>query len=68
LRVWINDPKNGIGSVRSAVLSAVGDAFRSSGIEFPYPQRDLHIKDAVSLKINLLEKAAIGGAESEGLS
>ena len=64
LRVWIDDPKNGIGSVRSAVLAAVGDAFHSSGIEFPYPQRDLHIKEAVPLQINLSKNARTNGIEN----
>jgi small-conductance mechanosensitive channel len=51
LRVWINDPKNGIGNVKDAVLMAVWDSFHANGIEIAFPQRDLHIKDAVPLKI-----------------
>ena len=52
LRVWINDPKNGIANVKDAVLLAVWDSFHANGIEFPFPQRDLHIKAAVPLKIS----------------
>ena len=51
LRVWINDPQNGIGSVKDAVLSEIWDSFHANGIEIAFPQRDLHIKDAVPLKI-----------------
>jgi len=51
LRIWINDPKNGIHNVKDVVLSAVWDNFHANGIEIAFPQRDLHIKDAVPLKI-----------------
>jgi small-conductance mechanosensitive channel len=51
LRVWINDPKNGIHNVKDTILSAVWDSFHANGIEIAFPQRDLHIKDAVPLKI-----------------
>lgn len=51
LRVWINDPQNGITSVKDAVLSEIWDRFHADGIEIAFPQRDLHIKDSVPLKI-----------------
>jgi small-conductance mechanosensitive channel len=43
IRAWINDPNNGIASVRSAVLLAVWDRFAAAGIRIPYPQRDVHV-------------------------
>lgn len=52
LRVWINDPKNGFGNVKDAVLLAVWDSFHANGIEIAFPQRDLHIKSAVPLQIS----------------
>ena len=52
LRVWINDPENGLSSVKSSVLLAVWDIFNTNNIEFAYPQRDLHIKSAVPLEIS----------------
>jgi len=52
LLVWINDPKNGIGNVKDAVLLAVWDSFHANGIEIAFPQRDLHIKSAVPLQIS----------------
>jgi small-conductance mechanosensitive channel len=51
LRAWIDDPKNGIGNVKDAVLLAVWDSFHTNGIEIAFPQRDLHLKSAVPLKI-----------------
>jgi len=52
LRIWIDDPKNGINNVKDAVLMAVWDSFRTNGIEFAFPQRDLHIKSGVTLEIS----------------
>jgi len=44
LRMWIGDPENGIGSVKSVVLLKIWDSFKENNIEIPFPQRDLHIK------------------------
>ena len=44
LRFWIADAHNGVQNVKSAVLLRVWDMFRESGIEIPYPQRDLHLR------------------------
>ena len=52
LRAWIDDPKNGIANVKDAVLMAVWDSFHANGIEIAFPQRDLHLKSAVPLKIS----------------
>ena len=51
LRVWIDDPKNGIENVKNAVLLKIWDSYHANGIEIAFPQRDLHIKSAVPLKI-----------------
>jgi small-conductance mechanosensitive channel len=45
LRMWIQDPQNGVRNVKSDVFLKVWDKFHENGIEFPYPQRDLHIVD-----------------------
>jgi len=52
LRIWIDDPKNGIENVKDAVLMAVWDSFCANGIEIAFPQRDLHIKSAVPFEIS----------------
>jgi small-conductance mechanosensitive channel len=44
LQVWINDPQNGIDTVKSDLYWGFWQRFREHGIEMPYPQRDLHIK------------------------
>ncbi len=44
LRIWLNDPQNGIGNVSSEVLLRVWDNYQAGGIHFPYPQRDIHIR------------------------
>ncbi|WP_203292610.1 mechanosensitive ion channel family protein [Maricaulis parjimensis] len=45
LRFWISDPQNGLANVRSEVLIAIWEAFHENGVEFPYPQVDVHLKD-----------------------
>ncbi|MHB1213997.1 MAG: mechanosensitive ion channel family protein [Thiobacillus sp.] len=47
LRVWIQDPEAGLGSVRSDVNLAIWRAFKAAGIVIPYPQRDLHIRSGL---------------------
>ncbi len=51
LRIWIADPSNGIGSVRSAVLLKVWDTLKEHNIEIPFPQRDLHIRSSETLHV-----------------
>jgi small-conductance mechanosensitive channel len=43
LRIWIADAQNGVQNVKSAVLLNVWDKFQASGIQIPYPQRDVHL-------------------------
>jgi small-conductance mechanosensitive channel len=42
VRFWIDDPRQGIGRVKSNVYQAIWDIFHANGIEIPFPQRDLH--------------------------
>lgn len=46
LRVWISDPENGIGNVRTDINLAIWRAFKAAGITIPYPQRDVYIRSA----------------------
>jgi small-conductance mechanosensitive channel len=57
LRFWIRDPNDGLGTVRSAVMLAIWDAFKRDGIEFPFPQRDMNLKDPVRV---VVERGADG--------
>jgi small-conductance mechanosensitive channel len=45
LRFWINDPRNGTSNVRSQVMLNIWDLYRQHGIEIPFPQRDLTIRN-----------------------
>jgi len=49
LRIWILDPENGLGGVRSEVNLAIWRAFKQAGITIPFPQRDVHIRTASAL-------------------
>ena len=44
IMVWIMDPEDGVGNVRSAVLNRVWLLFKAADIEIPFPQRDIHIR------------------------
>lgn len=44
LRVWINDPQNGLGKVKSDLNWGIWKAFREHGIEMPFPQREVHLR------------------------
>ncbi len=44
IRIWIDDPYNGVSNVKSMVLLGVWDRFHQHGIEIPFPQRDLHLR------------------------
>jgi len=48
LRVWIADPENGIGVVRTDINLAIWRAFKAAGITIPFPQRDLNIRSVAA--------------------
>jgi len=54
VRFWIRDPQNGVNNVTSEVLLAIWDAFNEHGIEFPFPQRDIHIVAGEPVKIRMM--------------
>lgn len=45
LRMWINDPQNGVRNVASEVLLEILKDFRKEGVKLPFPQRVVHIKN-----------------------
>lgn len=49
IHCWINDPEEGVGNVRSDVLKHLWALFREHGIEIPFPQRDLHLRQSETL-------------------
>ncbi|MGB8992835.1 MAG: mechanosensitive ion channel domain-containing protein [Desulfobaccales bacterium] len=56
LRVWLNDPQNGVGSLKSDLLWGIWQRFREHGIELPFPQRDLHLKSIPEVRIRTSPK------------
>lgn len=44
IHVWIRDPEQGIGNIKSEVLKALWIKFKEAGIEIPFPQRDLNFR------------------------
>ncbi len=47
---WINDPENGIAAIRSAVLKNAWHLFRERGVEIPFPQQDVHLRESDGLR------------------
>ena len=53
LRMWIEDPQNGVRNVASEVLLEMWRQFKAEGINLPYPQRVIHFADKEALKDKL---------------
>ena len=51
LRIWIDDPKNGIINVRSDVLLAMWEKYRAHGIRTPLGHRDIFIKSGSEISV-----------------
>ncbi len=49
LRFWVNDPREGTSNVKSEVRLRVWDSYHEAGIEFPFPQRDLTLRNPEAL-------------------
>lgn len=45
IRFWITDPEEGVSGVRSEVLKRVWHLFKEHGIELPFPQLDVYLRD-----------------------
>ncbi|MDG2004516.1 MAG: mechanosensitive ion channel [Novosphingobium sp.] len=45
IRIWITDPEDGISNVRSEVLKRLWVLFKDNGVEIPFPQRDINLRD-----------------------
>ena len=54
LRFWIRDAENGVSNISSEVLLEILESFRENGIEFPFPQRDVHLssKDPIHVVVD----------------
>ncbi len=47
LDIWIDDPDQGMAALRSDLYNAIWKAFRSAGIEIPFPQREVRVLGTV---------------------
>ncbi len=52
LRVWIEDPQNGVSNMKSEIYLRIIDLFDENDIQFPYPQRDIHVKGPVQVQMD----------------
>lgn len=59
LRIWINDPQNGVANVKSDVYLCLLDKLKAAGIEIPFDQSDLHVREAVAVRV--LDRSANEG-------
>ncbi len=50
IHCWIDDPEEGVGNVRSAVLKKLWWLFKENGVEIPFPQRDIHLRSSDQLE------------------
>ena len=48
LAVWINDPENGQGNLKSALYLGIWRAFQANGIKIPYPQHEVRLIDSAA--------------------
>jgi small-conductance mechanosensitive channel len=46
LAVWIDDPENGQGNLKSALNIGIWKAFQANGIKIPFPQREVRLLGA----------------------
>jgi len=48
LAVWINDPENGQGNLKSELYLGLWRAFQAHGIKIPYPQQEVRLIDSAA--------------------
>jgi small-conductance mechanosensitive channel len=44
LRVWMTDPQEGVGNIKSDINLAIWRGFKEAGITIPFPQRDVNLR------------------------
>lgn len=49
IQCWIQDPEDGVGNVRSAVLKKLWWLFKEHEVEIPFPQQDIHLRSSDQL-------------------
>lgn len=51
LRIWLKDPRSGLSNIKNEILLRIWDLYNENEIEFPFPQRELHVAKPVPVKI-----------------
>jgi len=51
LRIWIEDAEKGLSNIKSDIYIRIWDLFHENGIEFPYPHRDIQVKNAIPVRL-----------------
>ncbi|MEZ5691379.1 MAG: mechanosensitive ion channel [Rickettsiales bacterium] len=54
IRLWIDNPEDGIGNIKSQIYFRIWDLFKENDIEIPFPQRDINVKSEFFEKVNQL--------------
>jgi len=64
IHCWIRDPEEGVGNVRSAVLKNLWWLLKEHGIEIPFPQRDINLRDNAEMRALLDALRSSGSGRS----
>ncbi|MEE8294410.1 MAG: mechanosensitive ion channel domain-containing protein [Sphingomonadales bacterium] len=56
LRMWINNPEDGVSNIGSEVMMEIWNRFHAAGVNFPFPQRVIHFAEDVSAKRKIVRK------------
>jgi small-conductance mechanosensitive channel len=64
LTVWSSEMSDRPSRYRSDINFAIADKFHEVGIEFPFPQRDVHIRDGVLKVENIAAKQSVERSEA----
>lgn len=59
LRVWINDPRNGISKVKSDIYINIWKLFKEKGVVIPLPQRELLFSQVPQEKFSNLKNSFV---------
>lgn len=60
LRMWINDPEEGVSNIGSEVMMEIWNRFHAAGVEFPYPQRVVHFAADAPARKKVIRKKKKG--------
>ena len=63
LRVWMVHPERGVTNVVSAIQTSIWEFFTQNNIEFPFPQRDLHVKEPMKVQVEYVQPGQDGKKE-----